>query len=314
MPKIRVAVVGCGRMGRERIRCLTLWGASVATVYDSNTERAREVASSIDAEVLSDPDQLRTRHIDALFLCTPPDARVEVALACIERRIPFFVEKPVGPSARHVARITSSLKRNTLTNSVGYMLRYRESVQYARDLLARNQLIGIVAFWFCRPYGVPWWLDVCSSGGPHNEQATHLYDLCRYFGGEVCEVRTLLQDPTSMAASTALQFRSGTHGTLLYSCQANEKDIGLRIFTTAGSLFLSGWELRLVENTINGTFPDDGRLEDVFLAETSAFLDAVVTGDHAELLCDWADAVKTQELVDLAASTAEQFPGAADAR
>ena len=40
MSRLRVAVIGCGRMGRERLRTARAWGAEIAGVYDADAARA----------------------------------------------------------------------------------------------------------------------------------------------------------------------------------------------------------------------------------------------------------------------------------
>lgn len=302
MRPLRVAVIGCGRMGRERLRTARAWGAEIAGVYDADPARA----SAAGAPLLSGPDDLQRTACDAVFVCTPPGERQPYALAAIDSGAALFVEKPIGPSAAAVQAITDALRVSSVLTGVGYMNRYRASVQLAARVLAHRQVIGAAGFWVCGRYGVPWWLDCATSGGPHNEQATHLYDLCRLLIGEVQQVTACFHRPATgapLAAATAVRFRSGATGTLFYSCQATAKDIGLRVFTPEGSLFLSGWDLRLSENTIDGTIATDAGPEDIFLIETSAFLDAVASGDASLIRCDWDDALRTQALVDAAASS-----------
>ena len=302
MRPLRVAVIGCGRMGRERLRAARAKGAEIAGVYDPDPVRATEAG----APLLSGPDDLLRTACDAVFLCTPPDQRQSYALAAIESGTALFVEKPIGPSAAAVRAITDALAVTRVMTGVGYMNRYRASVQLATRVLANRQVIGAAGFWVCGSYRVPWWLDAAASGGPHNEQATHLYDLCRLLMGEVEHVTSIFHQPDAgapLAAATAVRFQSGATGTVFYSCQAAAKDIGLRVFTAEGSLFLSGWDLRLAENTIDGTLPAETAPEDIFLAETSAFLDAVATGDTSSIRSDWADALRTQLVVDAAAAS-----------
>lgn len=300
MRRLRVAVIGCGRMGRERLRAARAWGAEIAGVCDVDPLRAREAG----APLLTGPIELLKSGCDAVFVCTPPSQRGPYALAAIQEGAALFVEKPIGPSSLAVQAITEAVERSPVLTAVGYMNRYRLSVQLASRVLARQQVIGVAGFWVCRTYSVPWWLDFAASGGPHNEQATHLYDLCRLLAGEVTAVTALFHEPAgggpSLAAATAVRFRSGATGTVFYSCQAAAKDIGLRVFTSTGSLLLSGWDLRLAENTIDGTLTAAGESEDIFLIETSAFLDAVATGDDSLIRSTWPDAVRTQALVDAA--------------
>lgn len=63
MRRLRVAVVGCGRMGRERLRTSRALGAEIVGVFDPDPQRATEA----EAPVLHSPDDLRRCACDAVF-------------------------------------------------------------------------------------------------------------------------------------------------------------------------------------------------------------------------------------------------------
>src|SRR5262245_54888692 len=96
---IRVAILGCGRMGRQRARAALSLGAQIVAVYDPEQARAREVASlAPGSRALEDWRDLELASLDALFVCTPPNARGQVELSAIECGVAVFVEKPIGLS------------------------------------------------------------------------------------------------------------------------------------------------------------------------------------------------------------------------
>lgn len=295
MSELRVGIVGCGRMGRERARCVRELNARLQFAFDVDLVRAREVAAEYGATALDHPEQCFEADVDAMFVCIAPGHRGQIEMACIDHRIPFMVEKPIGVSAGQCATLVERLRQYPLVNAVGYMNRYRSSVQAAREILRNANVIGASAHWVCGRYRVPWWQDERLSGGPYNEQATHLFDLSRFLLGEVAQVEAVGESPSRV--SCALHFDSGAVGTTFYSCDARSKDIGLRIFAEEGSLVLSGWDFRIIENTINGLVPEHSS-EDIFLVETSSFLDAVSTGNRNLVQSDLPDAFLTQQLMD----------------
>jgi len=295
--ELRVAIVGCGRMGRERARCARALNARVQFVFDVDGARARELAAEHDAAVVEHPDQFFTAAIDAVFVCTAPGHRGQIEMSCMDHWTPFMVEKPLGTSAAQCARLMDRLRVEPLLTAVGYMNRYRSTVQFARAIVRQANVIGAAAHWVCGRYRVPWWQEERLSGGPHNEQATHLFDLSRFLLGEVAQVEGITASPSRV--SCTLRFESGAVGTTLYSCDARNKDIGFRIFTEEGTLLLSGWDFRVVENSITNMLPEY-QPEDVFLLETRAFLEAVSTGNRNLVQCDFADAFRTQQLMDAA--------------
>ena len=234
-------------------------------------------------------------NVDALFVCTPPGDRRAFVSAAAGAGAALFLEKPL---ATNLEEATSMLEiaaaAGTLT-SVGYMNRYRAGVVRARAAAATSKLLGIGAHWTCGPYGVPWWRQDALSGGPLNEQATHLVDLCRYLAGEITDVQARISGDGETAAAV-FSFRSGALGTLLYTCGAPEKGIGLRLFTDQGALHLDGWDFRLTRDVREVVTPSCS--EDPFAAEVVAFIRAIESGDRSSILCDMADAYETQRVME----------------
>lgn len=291
---MRVAVVGCGRMGAERANQAAQAGANVAYCADTDQERAAALAARFAATPLSDARSIRWRDIQAVFVCTPPSLRA-IALDAVAAGVAVFVEKPVGLTMHDGAALAKAVASHPVINAVGYMNRYRPSVRSARAFAAASDLSAIAAHWACKRYAVPWWGRPEQSGGPFNEQATHLVDLCRYIAGDIASVRAFAGpdgDERSIArAAVAMRFESGAVGTLLYSCEANDKHIGFHIVTADGAIELRGWNFALAG-------ADAASDPDPFALETRAFLDAVAAGDARSILSDFADATKTQSAVD----------------
>lgn len=297
MSQLKVGIIGCGRMGRERARCASLLDTNVALVFDTDGIRTQSLCDEFGGTHAQSLIQCIDADLDAIFVCIPPGNRGSVELDCMDRRLPILCEKPAGLSAPAVARIADrSLQTRTIT-AVGYMNRYRSSIQNVRCKLQKVKVIGFSAHWVCRPYRVPWWAVEELSGGPHNEQATHLFDITRFLFGNVLAVQSCAVGKSR--ASSILTFRSGVVGNVFYSCDGSSKDIGIRIFTDAGTLALSGWDFAISENTIDSDL-GDGNIQDIFLEESRAFLKAVQRQRPDLILSDFVDAQFTQLAMDAA--------------
>jgi myo-inositol 2-dehydrogenase/D-chiro-inositol 1-dehydrogenase len=297
---MRVAVVGCGRMGRERVRAASAFGVEAILLFDKDRGRVESLASECDRAVpVADWATLIHGKPDAIFICTPPFCRGRLENHAIDLKIPFFVEKPIGISADQVRSVLENLRQHDVLNAVGYMNRYRNSVAHARAILQARNIIGITAHWVGKKYGVPWWAVRDQSGGPFNEQATHLMDLFRYLSGITETLHADADAPEGIETTVVvmLHLAGGGLGTFLYSCEAKDKDILISIETTDGVLELRGWDLELARNTIDGTYPEP-ESKPIFEKETHAFLVAVGTGDRTLILSDFAEAYKTQTAMD----------------
>jgi len=297
---MRVAVVGCGRMGRERAKAASVLGVDAILLFDEDHSRAQSLAAECArASPVTDLATLLDGKPDAIFICTPPFCRGPLENLAIDLGIPLFVEKPIGVSAHQVHTLLAKLRKREVLNAVGYMNRYRNSVAHARAILQTRNIIGIAAHWVGKKYGVPWWTIREQSGGPFNEQATHMMDLFRYLSGVRETLHAAARVPKGIETTVVAMLRltGGGLGTFLYSCEAKDKDILISIETTDGVLDLRGWDLELTRNTIDGSYPKPESTR-IFEKETHAFLQAVATGDRTLILSDFAEAYETQIAMD----------------
>jgi myo-inositol 2-dehydrogenase / D-chiro-inositol 1-dehydrogenase len=297
---MRVGVVGCGRMGRERAKAAASFGVAALFLFDEDSARAQAFAVECPgARALQSSSELFGEKPDAIFICTPPFCKGPIENQAIGAGIAFFVEKPIGVRAEESRPIVEMLDQRNVLAAVGYMNRYRNSVGHARAVLESRNIIGITAHWVGRKYGVPWWAVRELSGGPFNEQATHGVDLFRYLAGEVEPVHAMARKSEGIETTVLalLRLRHGALASFLYSCEAKEKDIGVSVETSDGVLELRGWDLDLVRNTIDGSLPE-AESKPIFEKETHAFLKAVATGDRNLVLADYRDAHQTQIAMD----------------
>jgi myo-inositol 2-dehydrogenase/D-chiro-inositol 1-dehydrogenase len=301
----RVAVVGCGRMGLLRMEGALRHGASVVAAYDDNADAAAALAAKAPGcRTLSDPGELDWGGVDAVFVCTPPAARGPVETRAAREGRAVFVEKPVGLGAAQLESFRRAASDGAVLTAVGYMNRYRASVREAREALRGAAVLGAAGNWVNASYAVPWWGRRELSGGPVNEQATHLVDLARYLVGEVRQVQAIVSEHPERpgiagSAAVTLAFDSGVLGSLFYSCRATVKEIGFRVFTADGAVRLDGWDLARVDpdGAPASPAPSADRYQ-VFHDETAAFLTAVAGGPRDAIRCDLEDAVRTQHVVD----------------
>lgn len=140
----RVAIIGCGRMGREHARAATLLGARVSVLYDLEVANAQKLAEAYpQSDVVSDWREIDWPGVDAVFVCTPPSCRGPVECSAAEAGVPLFLEKPVGISAGQCLPLYRQLKSRPVVHAVGYMNRYRSSVLLARQFLKQSEPVGI---------------------------------------------------------------------------------------------------------------------------------------------------------------------------
>jgi myo-inositol 2-dehydrogenase / D-chiro-inositol 1-dehydrogenase len=304
---LRVAILGCGRMGKQHAATCQQHGAEVRILCDPDAVRARRlVASCPSARIVEQSAAIDWSDVDAALVCTPPFARGPAERAAASARVALFMEKPIGLSYVEGRTIHEAVRRSGVITSVGYMNRYRPSVQRAKQLSDEYGLLGLVCYWVAGIYRVGWWGRRELSGGQINEQCTHFLDLTRFFCGEIVEVSAMSQGALpgwreNVDAATAVTCRAqnGALATLYANCAAEAKQIGLHLFTTSREVELKGWGLEMRDSEVAT------EAFDPFAAELTAFLDAVRTGDRSLIQSDLDSALRTQLVVDAAVRSLE---------
>jgi myo-inositol 2-dehydrogenase / D-chiro-inositol 1-dehydrogenase len=306
--QVRIAIVGCGRMGSVRARAAKASGGSPVVFCDVDVERAQRLASLVQPRgtVVDNWRSIDFAAVDAVVVCTPSFTRGPLEREAIRAGVSLFVEKPVGVSIEQcipVLRALDENPKNPSITAVGYMNRYRPSVADARWKLKNRRILGIAAYWAAAPYGVSWWKDHELSGGPLNDYATHLIDLARYFAGDIVSVQAFTT--TSHAAegpaesgAVIMRFRSSAVGSVVYSAAARTKGIGFHIIHEDGTLDLVGWNLRLQSDGNGESTAENLDRDGIFVDELRVFLNAVKTGSCDAILSDYRDACRTQRVVD----------------
>lgn len=339
---VATAMIGVGGIGSVHLHTLAAADrADVVAVCDVSGEAAEAAAERVDATAYTDHESMLAAEadgLDALFVAIPPFAHDGQEALAADHGLDLFVEKPLGLSRGSAERVAAAIDEAGVASQVGHMFRYAPAVERARELIADRDLALVDGHWIG---GVPpssWWGKKERSGGQVVEQASHVFDLVRYFAGEVAEVRaaggrSVVDDAVDFedAVSATMRHESGTVSHVATSCAAPDEDVAVRLVGDGVHLELSfdfeGEDPPRSVATLSGTvdgdavsFEPDG---DAWSRELEAFLvavddDATPAADpdptpdgDALLRSPYADARRTFELtlaVDDALGTEAPVP------
>ena len=102
MAQVRIAVIGAGLIGRTHIGVLRSGNPdyTLAAVADPSPAAAAE-GQSLGYQVYAGIEEMLDRvKPDGAIVAVPNQMHVKVGLACIARKIPIIVEKPVARLCR----------------------------------------------------------------------------------------------------------------------------------------------------------------------------------------------------------------------
>ncbi len=316
--KVRIGFVGAGGIANAHREALEkVPDAQIVAVTDASVDAAQALAAKSGATVYpSATSMAKDGGLDAMFILLPPFAHGEAEHAALTHNIPFFCEKPVGLDEGFLAEIAQAVRQQQLLTSVGYMNRYRQSVNRVKEILATEPaILAFGGWWGGSPGNHPWWTDKAKSGGQFHEQATHTVDIARYLFGEAVEVYAAAANGFNKgitgyimddAVSVVIRFASGGVANLMASVSSN----------AGGSLFLdlhslnhnfkfTDWNHHVVIHAKGSDSVEIKGEEGIFSIEDAAFVAALQTGDRSLIRSDYADGVKTS-LVSLAANRSLQ--------
>ncbi|MBN1643118.1 MAG: Gfo/Idh/MocA family oxidoreductase [Anaerolineae bacterium] len=310
--KVRLGFIGSGGIVRSHLEhgLKGFPDVEFAAWCDLNPETAaarREQVGGQGAIYADAREMLDAVKPDAVYIMLPPYAHGEAEALVIERKLPFFVEKPVAIDLATAQAVAEGVEKHGLLTAVGYMNRYRASVQRVRGLLQAQKPVLLHGGWIGggpRVYeGIwKWWVQVEKSGGQFLEQTTHTIDLARYLFGDVIAVYAVpVRDRKPRpdfftiedASMVQLTFANGAAGNLYSSCSTSQGGgVSLTVWGTDLRADFTGWEhsvaIRLPGNE-QITIPGE---ENIFALEDRAFIDSVKAGADVGILATYEDGLK----------------------
>jgi len=231
----RIALLGCGRIA-QRIHLPTLAalgnGELVAVAETDPQTRARSLAGRPTVAAFADYRELLDRcPVDATVICLPPALHAEAAIACFERGLHVYVEKPLAATVDQADAVIRAWKRAGTVGAIGHNLRFHPLVLQLRDAIARGEVgkvIGALTVFGASLRALPDWKRRRESGGGVLlDLVTHHVDLLRFvLGAEVAEVTATLRtvETEDDTAALTLRFENGPVASLFASLVAVEED------------------------------------------------------------------------------------------
>lgn len=306
---LKIGLVGTGSFSKLHADILSkMEGVTVQSICGTTKEKAVNMAKKFrDANGYGDfNDMLDADQLDAVYICIPPMAHGAIEKELIRRRIPFFVEKPLGADQSIVDSIVTNLKETSLITSVGYHFRYKQSVQRLIETLKNKQIGMVTGHWMGTMPEVAWWRKQEGSGGQFIEQTTHIVDLLRYVAGEVDEVYASYADlvidkkfdgvTVADVGSVTMKLKSGIIVSLTNTCilPNGMERVGMSVYTDQGMLDWQPDHMSITEKSGTRVVKVDS--DNPYVKENEAFIHAVRTGETFGILSNYFDAYETHKV------------------
>jgi len=141
---LKLGLVGIGKIARDQhIPALLADPRFELVACASRHARVDGVANFVDVETLL----AEVKDLDAISICTPPQAHYEAALAALRAGKHVMLEKPPAATTRQIALLQSEAARHGRTLFQTWHSRFAAGVDAAREWLRGRTLTGGVITW-----------------------------------------------------------------------------------------------------------------------------------------------------------------------
>lgn len=264
MSKIRVGLVGCGRIAQFHLDALKANSHyAIEAVCDVLADRATAAAVKYGARAHSSMEEmLASARLDLIVLTTPSNLHPSQAIQCADAGIACLSEKPFGVFYEEALRAVEHFEVKRVPLFVVKQNRYNPTVQkvrswYESGILGQIYLIQANVFWQ-RPqsyYDAETWRGKrAQDGGAFMNQASHYVDLVQWFGGEVTSVQSELATRARKmecedTGAALIRFKSGTIGTIAVTMLTYPENAegSLMILAENGTIKIGGKAMNKLE-------------------------------------------------------------------
>lgn len=183
--KPRLGFLGVGWIGRNRMEAIARSALAEIAAISDPAEHLRDEAVAMagkNAVAGASLDDLLEADLDGVVIATPSALHAEQSIACLQRGLAVFCQKPLGRNGSETRRVVDAARANNCLLGVDLSYRYLTGSKKIRELVQQQALgtIYAVELAFHNAYGPDkaWFYDrKLSGGGCVIDLGIHLVDL-----------------------------------------------------------------------------------------------------------------------------------------
>ena len=218
---LNVAVLGCGWAGKAHLRAYQKnRNTNIVSVFGIPFESTVKVAKEFGAKPYNDFDKMvREMDIDIIDICLPTYLHIEYLEKCKSRNVHIFCEKPFTLNYDESKELESQFKLYEKKIMVGYVVRFFNAYEIARNFVKENKYGNIISVYLYRlsamPPWSPWYKDEKLSGGGVVDLYIHDLDYVYWLLGypsKIYSVGSKIKNTNNWAqAFTVFNYPGETH-------------------------------------------------------------------------------------------------------
>jgi UDP-N-acetyl-2-amino-2-deoxyglucuronate dehydrogenase len=229
MKKIRIAVIGCGRISKKHFESIMVHQKQLELVAicdnDKNTlainKNEYKVNSYLDLELM-----LKSEDLDLVAICTPSGIHANQACLCAQYGVHVMTEKPMATRWQDGLRMVRACEDADVRLFVVKQNRKNSTLQLLKRAITENRFgkiysVHINVFW-TRPqeyYDQAKWRGTWEfDGGAFMNQASHYVDLLDWLIGPIDKVQSMMSTTRNIEVEDTgvlnVRWRNGAIGSM----------------------------------------------------------------------------------------------------
>lgn len=194
MDKIRIGVIGAGRIGKVHTETIAqrIAEAEVVAVVDVDISAAQELADRFMIKNVSDNyiDIVNNPDVDAVLICSPTGTHADLVIEVAKAGKHIFCEKPIALNLNDIRRALKAVDESGVKFMVGFNRRFDSNFKKIKEMVTSGkigepQILKITS----RDPAPPPPDYVAASGGMFLDMTIHDFDMARFIvGSEVDEI------------------------------------------------------------------------------------------------------------------------------
>lgn len=209
--KVRVGVIGVGYVSQNNFMPVLprMDDVEIVGIMANHLEKAQRAQRMCGAEnAVATLEELVDLGLDGAFVLTPKAVHAQQIEFLLNAGVDVYSEKPMATTLKDAARMVELSEKTGKKLMIGFNRRYAPVVQRAKEVYT-DLLPDVIIGQKNRP---------ATEYHATLENAVHIVDLMRFFGGEVRDVHAISKytDPDYETFTTAmLHFENGASGMLI---------------------------------------------------------------------------------------------------
>jgi predicted dehydrogenase len=293
---MKIAVLGCGSIGRRHIKNLVEIGGVDLLAFDPKLEACSTIGSSLSVVTTSTLAAVWEWRPEVAVVCSPTADHVKLATQAVSEGAHVFLEKPLSHSLDGVDRLAALVDDKKLVSMVGCNMRFHPGPVSIRELLFEGAIGELIAMRLQSGSYLPRWrptqdyrqsYSASPASGGAILDCIHEIDLALWYGGPARFEASLVSPASSLGLATdglaeiLLRHDSGATSAIHLNFVQRDYRRTCELIGTSGTLY---WDFARKSVTIFGEDGNESRviqqppgweLNDMYVDEMTYFLRCV---------------------------------------